>query len=190
MVVDLNNKMTTLIGDYIVDPVVEASSGSVFETAYKTVGSVLDTEVYRAAGDELSAGRPVTIGSLAKDFAGGFLNIGQGRGGSGIYSNKPIPLPPPPKVNAPASKVTSGLGPFRPTNVDLERDFGLTKGVKANLYKASVSDVANIQQFFSKALASSQRRTGTKIKLGSSSMPKVATKTTMPYQRKPRYFGL
>ena len=60
-------------------------SGSILETAVEGVTGVLDYELYRAGSGEMSAGRPVTVGGVLKDFAGGFLNIGQGPGGSGIY---------------------------------------------------------------------------------------------------------
>ena len=186
MVVDLYNKMTTLIGDYIIDPVVEAYSGSVFETAYKTVGSVLDTEVYRAAGDELSAGRPVTIGSLAKDFAGGFLGPMLGRGQGSGRSYQQVKMPAPPKINKPTS--TAGRSQFRSTPVDLSANFGFTNSVKQNLAKAAYSNVPNVRDLVDTILKNANRKAGVRTRLGSQTVGKIATKTSLPRKVSPKYF--
>ena len=62
---------------YISDPISQAYQGSVVQSAVNTVGSVLDYELYRGAGDEGSRGQPKTVGGVLKNFAGGFLNVGQ-----------------------------------------------------------------------------------------------------------------
>ena len=183
--IDLFNKVSNLVTEYIIDPVAEAYTGSIFETAYKGASSVLDTELYRAAGDELSAGRPVTIGSLAKDFAGGFLGpmLGRGQGGR---SYQQVKMPAPPKINKPTS--TAGRSQFRSTPVDLSANFGFTNSVKQNLAKAAYSDVPNVRNLVDTILKNANRKAGVRTKLGSSTVGKVATKTSLPRKVSPKYF--
>ena len=90
--IDLFNKVSNLITDYIIDPVTEAYTGSIFESAYKGISGVLDYEVFDKSVDlkgsplEFTRGvrsEGVTIGDIAKDFTGGFLGniLGRGQGG-------------------------------------------------------------------------------------------------------------
>jgi len=165
---------------------------SVFETIYEEgIEPVLDYELYRAGSGELSAGRPVTIGSIAKGFAGGFLNIGTGQGGSGIYNaGRPYQAPPIKKVSASPSKVQKGLGVFKPTPINLAKDFGVTNGVKAGLYKATLADVPSVKNFVTQLTKTANRRAGVRNKLGSQSIKGTKKRTSLPRTPKPKYFGL
>ena len=184
--IDLYNKISNLVTEYIIDPVAEAYTGSIFETAYKGASSVLDTELYRAAGDELSAGRHVTIGSLAKDFAGGFLGPMLGRGQGSGRSYQQVKMPAPPKINKPTS--TAGRSQFSSTPVDLSANFGFTNSVKQNLAKAAYSDVPNVRNLVDTILKNANRKAGVRTRLGSSTVGKVATKTSLPRKVSPKYF--
>ena len=133
---------------------------------------------------------PLTVGQVFKGFAGGFLNIGSGPGGSGIYNaGKPYQAPPVKKVSASPSKVQKGLGVFTPTAVDLASNFGVTNAVKANLYKATLSDVPSVKNFVTQLTKTANRRAGVKNKLGSQTMKGTKKRTSFPYTQKPRYFG-
>ena len=132
---------------------------------------------------------PLTVGQVFKGFAGGFLNIGSGPGGSGIYNaGKPYQAPPVKKVSASPSKVQKGLGVFTPTAVDLASNFGVTNAVKANLYKATLSDVPSVKNFVTQLTKTANRRAGVKNKLGSQTMKGTKKRTSFPYTQKPRYF--
>ena len=133
---------------------------------------------------------PLTVGQVFKGFAGGFLNIGSGQGGSGIYdAGRPYQAPPIKKVSASPSKVQKGLGVFRPTAVDLASNFGVTNAVKANLYKATLSDVPSVKNFVTQLTKTANRRAGVRNKLGSQTMKGTKKRTSLPYTQKPRYFG-
>ena len=133
---------------------------------------------------------PLTVGQVFKGFAGGFLNIGSGPGGSGIYNaGKPYKAPPVKKVSASPSKVQKGLGVFTPTAVDLASNFGVTNAVKANLYKATLSDVPSVKNFVTQLTKTANRRAGIRNKLGSQTMKGTKKRTPLPYTQKPRYFG-
>ena len=133
---------------------------------------------------------PLTVGQVFKGFAGGFLNIGTGAGGSGIYNaGKPYQAPPVKKVSASPSKVQKGLGVFTPTAVDLASNFGVTNAVKANLYKATLSDVPSVKNFVTQLTKTANRRAGVKNKLGSQTMKGTKKRTSFPYTQTPRYFG-
>lgn len=133
---------------------------------------------------------PLTVGQVFKGFAGGFLNIGSGQGGSGIYdAGRPYQAPPIKKVSASPSKVQKGLGVFTPTAVDLASNFGVTNAVKANLYKATLSDVPSVKNFVTQLTKTANRRAGVRNKLGSQTMKGTKKRTSLPYTQKPRYFG-
>ena len=133
---------------------------------------------------------PLTVGQVFKGFAGGFLNIGSGQGGSGIYdAGRPYQAPPIKKVSASPSKVQKGLGVFKPTTVDLASNFGVTNAVKANLYKATLSDVPSVKNFVTQLTKTANRRAGVRNKLGSQTMKGTKKRTSLPYTQKPRYFG-
>ena len=192
----LLNSLETFFDEYLFKPLFDEGisdlyQDSMFETIYEEgIEPVLDYELYRAGSGELSAGRPVTIGSIAKGFAGGFLNIGTGQGGSGLYqAGKPYQAPPIRKVSASPSKVQKGLGVFTPTAVNLASNFGVTDSVKAGLYKATLSDVPTVKNFVAQLTRSANRRAGVRNKLGSQSIGKTKKRTSMPYSPKPKYFG-
>ena len=183
-----------LVDKYFFEPVFQEGiadlySGSVLEKAYQsTIDPILSYELY-SKGDptgNVGAESVKTIGGVLKDFGGGFLNIGQGKGGSGLYSSGPIKMPPAPKVNAPRSK--AGRSQFTSTKVNLAGDFGFTNNVKGSLYKASTSDVPAIKDLVNSIMRNVNRRSGTKTKLGTAALGRVGTKTSMPYSRKPKYF--
>ena len=125
-----------------------------------------------------------------KDFAGGFLNIGTGQGGSGLYqAGKPYQAPPIRKVSASPSKVQKGLGVFTPTAVNLASNFGVTDSVKAGLYKATLSDVPTVKNFVAQLTKSANRRAGVRNKIGSQSIKGTKKRTSVPFIPKPKYFG-
>jgi len=133
---------------------------------------------------------PLTVGQVFKGFAGGFLNIGSGPGGSGIYdAGKPYQAPPVKKVSASPSKVQKGLGVFKPTPINLAKDFGVTNGVKAGLYKATLADVPTVKNFVTQLTKTANRRAGVRNKLGSQSIKGTKKRTSLPYAPKPKYFG-
>ena len=193
--IDLYNKISNLVTEYIIDPVAEAYTGSIFETAYKGASSVLDYEVFDKSVDlkgsplEFTRGvrsEGVTIGSIAKDFAGGFLGPMLGRGQGSGRSYQQVKMPAPPKINKPTS--TAGRSQFRSTPVDLSANFGFTNSVKQNLAKAAYSDVPNVRNLVDTILKNANRKAGVRTKLGSSTVGKVATKTSLPRKVSPKYF--
>lgn len=184
--------LSTLEGffdEYIFEPLFDEGIAELYEDSI--LEDIIEYPLYEKMDPTggLGAGSPVTIGSVAKDFAGGFLNIGSGKGGSGIYKTGPTKMPAAPKVSAPRSRVTSGLGAFTPTEVNLANNFGATNAVKANLYKASISDVPQIKDLVAALTRSANRRSGVRNRLGSSTMSGVKTRTSHPYSRKPKYYG-
>ena len=186
--IDLFNKVSKLLTEYIIDPVAEAYTGSIFETAYKGASSVLDFALYTKSDPtgNVGAGSPVTIGSLAKDFAGGFLGPMLGRGQGSGRSYQQVKMPTPPKINKPTS--TAGRSQFRSTPVDLSANFGFTNSVKQNLAKAAYSDVPNVRNLVDTILKNANRKAGVRTRLGSSTIGKVATKTSFPRKVSPKYF--
>lgn len=182
--------MGSLINEYILEPAFDTTVGelyqdSLLESAYETVSGALTTELYRAGGDEMGAGRPVSIASIAKDFAGGFLNVGAS--GSSIYRSGSVKMPTVQKVSAPRSQ--TGNIRFTPTQVNLMNNMGMTNAVASSLAKAAVSNVPSIKATIDGLIRSVNRRSGVKTRLGGSAVGKIATKTTMPYSRKPKYFS-
>ena len=179
--IDLFNKVSNLVTEYIIDPVAEAYTGSIFETAYKGASSILDYEVFDKSVDlkgsplEFTRGvrsEGVTIGSLAKDFAGG--------------SYQQVKMPAPLKINKPTS--IAGRSQFRSTPTDLSANFGFTNSVKQNLAKAAYSDVPNVRNLVDTILKNANRKAGVRTRLGSSTVGKVATKTSLPRKVSPKYF--
>ena len=172
---------------YISDPISQAYQGSVVQSAVNTVGSVLDYELYSKMNPtgNVGADSPMTVGGVLKGFAGGFLNIGQGEGGSGIYGDT-YQAPAVKRINAPGSRAGKI---YKATPVDLTNNFGFTDSVKANLYKASISDVPAIKDLVASITKNANRRAGVRTRLDSSQLTNVATKTSMPYSKKPKYYG-
>ena len=152
-------------------------SGSILETAVEGVGDVLDYELFRAGSGEMSAGRPVTVGSVVKDFAGGFLNIGQGPGGSGIYGG-PVNMPAPTKINAKPS--TAGGGQFKATPIDMAKNYGFTNNVQNSLVKSVASDVPSVQAFLAQLQKNAERREGVRSKIGGQTISGVKRRTPSP----------
>lgn len=152
-------------------------SGSILETAVEGVTDVLDYELYRAGSGEMSAGRPVTVGGVLKDFAGGFLNIGKGPGGSGIYGG-PVNMPAPTKISAKPS--TAGQGQFASTPVDMAKNYGFTNNVQNSLVKSLASDVPSVQQFLAQIQKNADRRQGVKSIVGTQVISGVKRRTPSP----------
>ena len=192
--IDLFNKVSNLVTEYIIDPVAEAYTGSIFETAYKGASSVLDYEVFDRSVD--LKGSPiasrgfrsegVTIGGLAKDFAGGFLGPMLGRGQGSGRSYQQVKMPKPPKINKPTS--TAGRSQFRSTPIDLSANFGFTNSVKQNLAKAAYSDVPNVRNLVDTILKNANRKAGVRTRLGSQTVGTIKTKTSLPRKVSPKYF--
>ena len=156
---------------------------------YEPVSGVLDFALYTKSDPtgNVGAGSPVTIGSLAKDFAGGFLGTMIGKSGSKAQPYRPVEMPTPPRVNTPSS--STGNINFNPTAVDLARNFGLTRAVKQNLAKAAYSEVPAIKNIVDTIVRSASRKSGVRTRLGNQTVGSLSTKTSMPYSRKPKYFG-
>jgi len=176
--------------EYISQPISQAYQGSIVQSAVNTASSVLDYELYsKDMSGPMSYMRPTqdstTVGGVLKGFAGGFLNIGQGKGGSGIYGG-PYQAPPVRKINAPGSRAGKI---YKATPVDLTNNFGFTDSVKANLYKASISDVPAIKDLVASITKNANRRAGIRTRLDSAQLTNVSTKTSMPYSKKPKYYG-
>ena len=95
-------------------------------------------------------------------------------------------MPTPPKINKPTS--TAGRSQFRSTPVDLSANFGFTNSVKQNLAKAAYSDVPNVRNLVDTILKNANRKAGVRTRLGSSTVGKVATKTSLPRKVSPKYF--
>lgn len=189
MISSLFTQASDLIGNYIIDPVVEMYQGSALQS---TISAVTDYPLFTTGADQYSEhagmGKTHSVSSVLKDFAGGFLNIGSTRtGGSGLYKDQPYQAPPVRKISAPKS--TAGSVSAATRSADLASQFGFTDAVKGNLAKAAFGDVPIIRQQVVDLIKNGNRRVGTKTKLGTSSLPRVATKTSMPYSRKPKYFG-
>jgi len=183
----LLNTLEGFFDEYIFEPLFDEGISELYEDSI-----LQDIVEYPVIGADFKGGygaEPTTLGSIAKDFAGGFLNIGSGKGGSGIYKTGPIRMPAAPKVSAPRSRITSGLGAFTPTDVNLANNFGATNSVKASLYKASISDVPQIKDLVAALTRSANRRSGVRNRLGSSTISGIKTRTSLPYSRKPKYYG-
>jgi hypothetical protein len=157
----------------------ELYSGSILETAVEGVTDVLDYELF-SRGDptgNVGAGSPVTVGGVLKDFAGGFLNIGQGPGGSGIYGG-PTQMPAPTKISAKPS--TAGRGQFKATPVDMAKNYGFTNNVQNSLVKSLASDVPSVQQFLAQIQKNADRRQGVKSVVGTQVISGVKRRTPSP----------
>ena len=185
----LLNTLESFFDEYIFEPLFDEGIAELYDDSI--LQDVIEYPLYEKMDPTggMGAGSPVTIGNVAKNFAGGFLNIGGGKGGSGIYKTGPISMPAPPRVSAPRSKVTSGLGQFAPTQVNLAQNFGATNAVKGSLYKATTSNVPQIRDLMASLTRSANRRAGVRNKLGSQSIGKTKKRTSMPYSPKPKYFG-
>ena len=174
---------------YIFEPIFDEGIAELYDDSI--LQDVVEYPLYEKIDPTggVGAGSPVTIGGVAKDFVGGFLNIGSGKGGSGIYKTGPINMPAAPKVSAPRSRITSGLGQFAPTSVNLAQNFGVTNAVKGNLYKATVSNVPQIQDLVASLTRNANRRSGVRNRIGSQTIGSTKKRTSMPYAKKPKYFG-
>lgn len=183
----LFGQIGNLINEYFLEPV-STTMGELYTDS--VLESVIEYPLFTTGVDHYSEhagmGKTHTIGSVAKDFAGGFLNIGSAKtGGSGLYTHEAYQAPPPKLTRAGASRVTSGMGSYRPTEVDL----GLTDKVKANLYKTTLSDVPTIKNLINQMNRNASRRAGTRTRVASSSFTGVKQRTSMPYAKKPKYYG-
>lgn len=184
----LLNSLETFFDEYLFKPLFDEGIAELYDD------SILESIVeYPVIGADFKGGygaEPTTIGSIAKDFAGGFLNIGTGQGGSGLYNaGKPYQAPPIRKVSASPSKVQKGLGVFTPTAINLASNFGVTDSVKAGLYKATLSDVPTVKNFVAQLTKSANRRAGVRNKIGSQSIKGTKKRTSVPFIPKPKYFG-
>lgn len=187
----LFGQIGNLINEYFLEPVSttmgELYTDSVLEKVVNypllETGSSLHAAEFSGIGERHTIG---SIGSVVKDFAGGFLNIGSAKtGGSGLYTHEAYQAPPPKLTRAGASRVTSGMGSYRPTEVDL----GLTDRVKTNLYKATLSNTPAIKNLINQMNRNASRRAGTRTRVASSSFTGVKQRTSMPYAKKPKYYG-
>ena len=185
----LFGQIGNLINEYFLEPVFSTTMGELYTDS--VLESVIEYPLF-TTGSSLHAaefsgiGKQHTIGSVAKDFAGGFLNIGSAKtGGSGLYTHEAYQAPPPKLTRAGASRVTSGMGSYRPTEVDL----GLTDRVKTNLYKATLSNTPAIKNLINQMNRNASRRAGTRTRVASSSFTGVKQRTSMPYAKKPKYYG-
>lgn len=172
---------------YIFEPIFDEGIAELYDDSI--LQDVIEYPVFDADFKGGYGAKPTTIGSVAKDFVGGFLNIGSGKGGSGIYKTGPVNMPAAPKVSAPRSRITSGLGQFAPTSVNLAQNFGVTNAVKGNLYKATVSNVPQIQDLVASLTRNANRRSGVRNRIGSQTIGSTKKRTSMPYAKKPKYFG-
>ena len=179
--------LETFFDKYIFEPLFDEGMSELYQDSI--LQDIVEYPVLSADFRGGYGAEPTTLGSVAKDFATGFLNIGEGEGGSGIYKSGPYQAPPVKKIKASPSRIGSELGAFRPTEVNLASNYGVTNGVKANLYKATLSDVPQIRDIVTQLTKSANRRSGVKNRLGSTTLKGVKKRTSMPYTTKPKYFG-
>jgi hypothetical protein len=132
-----------------------------------------------------SGSSPVTVGKVLKDFAGGFLNLGES--GSGIAPTGPYTPPSVKRINAPRS--TAGGQNFRSTKSNLAADFGFTNRAIQGLAKANTSDVQQIQLITKQLLSTANRRRSINTELASSRLGNISSRTSFPKVKKPSYFG-
>ena len=133
----------------------------------------------------VGSGSPVTVGGVLKDFAGGFLNLGES--GSGIAPTGPYTPPSVKRVNAPRS--TAGGQNFRSTKSNLAANFGFTNRAIQGLAKANTSDVQQIQLITRQLLNTANRRGSINTQLASSRLGNISSRTSFPKVKKPSYFG-
>jgi len=127
---------------------------------------------------------PVTVGGVLKDFAGGFLNLGES--GSGIAPTGPYTPPSVKRVNA--ARSTAGGQNFRSTKSNLAADFGFTNRAIQGLAKANTSDVQQIQLITRQLLNTANRRGSINTQLASSRLGNISSRTSFPKVKKPSYF--
>ena len=149
------------------------------------IAPVVNYELYRGAGSEGSRGQPTTVGGVLKDFAGGFLNLGEK--GSGVAPTGPYTPPSIKRVNA--ARSTAGGANFRSTKSNIGADFGFTNRAINGLAKANTSDVQQIKLITQQLMNTANRRSGINTKLASSQLGNVSARTSLPRAKKPSYFG-
>ena len=132
----------------------------------------------------VGASSPVTVGGVLKDFAGGFLNLGES--GSGVAPSGPYTPPAIKRINAPRS--TAGGQNFRSTQSKLATDFGFTNRAMQGLAKANTSDVQQIKLITQQLLNTANRRGSINTQLASSRLGNISSRTSFPKVRKPSYF--
>lgn len=128
---------------------------------------------------------PVTVGGVLKDFAGGFLNLGES--GSGVAPTGPYTPPSVKRVNA--ARSTAGGQNFRSTQSKLAANFGFTNRAIQGLAKANTSDVQQIQLITRQLLSTANRRGSINTQLASSRLGNISSRTSFPKVKKPSYFG-
>jgi len=128
---------------------------------------------------------PVTVGGVLKDFAGGFLNLGES--GSGVAPTGPYTPPSVKRVNA--ARSTAGGQNFRSTKSNLAANFGFTNRAIQGLAKANTSDVQQIQLITRQLLSTANRRGSINTQLASSRLGNISSRTSFPKVKKPSYFG-
>lgn len=133
----------------------------------------------------VGAGSPVTVGGVLKDFAGGFLNLGES--GSGVAPTGPYTPPSVKRVNA--ARSTAGGQNFRSTQSKLAANFGFTNRAIQGLAKANTSDVQQIQLITRQLLSTANRRGSINTQLASSRLGNISSRTSFPKVKKPSYFG-
>ena len=126
-----------------------------------------------------------TVGGVLKDFAGGFLNLGES--GSGVAPTGPYTAPNVKRINA--ARSTAGGSNFRSSESKLSKDFGFTNRAMAGLGKANTSNVHQIRQITQQLLRTANRRSSINTPLASSRLGNVAARTNLPRAKKPSYFG-
>ena len=132
----------------------------------------------------VGASSPVTVGGVLKDFAGGFLNLGES--GSGIAPTGPYTPPSVKRVNA--ARSTAGGQNFRSTKSNLAANFGFTNRAIQGLAKANTSDVQQIQLITRQLLSTANRRGSINTQLASSRLGNISSRTSFPKVKKPSYF--
>lgn len=133
----------------------------------------------------VGAGSPVTVGGVLKDFAGGFLNLGES--GSGVAPTGPYTPPSVKRVNA--ARSTAGGQNFRSTQSKLAANFGFTNRAIQGLAKANTSDVQQIKLITRQLMSTANRRGSINTQLASSRLGNISSRTSFPKVKKPSYFG-
>jgi hypothetical protein len=133
----------------------------------------------------VGANSPVTVGGVLKDFAGGFLNLGES--GSGVAPSGPYTPPSIKRINA--ARSTAGGQNFRSTQSKLATDFGFTNRAMQGLAKANTSDVQQIKLITQQLLNTANRRGSINTQLASSRLGNISSRTSFPKVKKPSYFG-
>ncbi len=151
------------------------------------IAPVVNYELYSKMNPtgNAGAGSSVTVGGVLKDFAGGFLNLGES--GSGVAPTGPYTPPSIKRVNA--ARSTAGGANFRSTKSNIGADFGFTNRAINGLAKANTSDVHQIRLITQQLMNTANRRSGINTKLASSKLGNVSARTNLPRAKKPSYFG-